>query len=146
MPCALSSVLTSRGARRFDASGGERPQLRPDLLNFKLCLPAAHRQEASPTGSVLQDPLLRELPALYFREYLAHALLHALIYQLRTGGVVAVLGGVRDRVAHPGEPALVDEVHDELELVDALVVRELRLVARLDEGVESRFEERGQPA
>src|SRR5215211_4316496 len=119
MPCAPSSVLTSSGARRFDALGGERPQFRPDLLDVEFGLPAAHRQESRQAGLILQNPLLRELPALDVREYVAHLFSDILVYELRPGGVVAVLGGVRDGVAHPGEPALVDEVHDQLELVDA---------------------------
>ena len=49
---------------------------------------------------------------------------------------VAVLGRVGDREAHPGEAALVDQVDDQLQLVQALVVGDLRLVAGLDERLE----------
>ena len=48
-------------------------------------------------------------------------------------GEVAVLGGVRDRVAHAGDALLVHQVDDQLELVQALEVRQARVVARLDE-------------
>ena len=47
----------------------------------------------------------------------------------RAGHVVAVLGGVADRVAHVAEAAAVHEVDDELQLVQALEVRDLGLVA-----------------
>ena len=41
---------------------------------------------------------------------------------LRPARVVAVLGGVADRVAHVVEPALIDQVDDQLQLVQALEV------------------------
>ena len=59
----------------------------------------------------------------------------------RPGDVVAVLGGVADRVAHVAEAAAVHEVDDELELVQALEVRDLRLVARLDQRLEAGLHE-----
>ena len=59
---------------------------------------------------------------------------------------VAVLGHVGDRVAHVPEAALVDEVDDELELVDALVVGDLGLVARVDEDLEAGLHQRGDAA
>ena len=55
----------------------------------------------------------------------------------RTGDVVAVLRGVRDRPALLGDAALDHEVDDELELVEALEVGDLGLVARLDERLEA---------
>ena len=51
--------------------------------------------------------------------------------------VVAVLGGVADRVAHVAQAALVDQVHDQLELVQALEIGDLRLIAGLDQRVEA---------
>ncbi len=51
-------------------------------------------------------------------------------------GDVAVLGGIADGIAHVRDPALVDEVHDELELVEALEVCHLGRVARLDQRFE----------
>ena len=59
---------------------------------------------------------------------------------------VAVLGDVGDGVAHVLVAALVEQVDDELQLVQALVVRDLRLVARGDERVEARLHERGDAA
>src|SRR5439155_4002607 len=51
-----------------------------------------------------------------------------------------------DAVAHVIEPALVDQVDDELDLVDALEVRHLRRIAGLDEGLKTGLDERGQSA
>jgi hypothetical protein len=94
-------------------------------------------RKLDPAGLVLQHPLLGPLARLDVREDAAHPLLYRVVYYLRPGRVVAVLGGVRDRVPHPGQPALVDQIHDELELVYALVVGELRLVPGLDERLEA---------
>ncbi len=46
------------------------------------------------------------------------------------GGVVAVLGGVADRVAHVVQAAAIHQVDDQLQLVQALEVGDLGLVAR----------------
>src|SRR5438105_257062 len=59
---------------------------------------------------------------------------------------VAVLRDVRDRVAHVLEAALVDQVDDQLQLVEALVVGDLGLVARLDERLEPGLDQRGGAA
>ena len=53
------------------------------------------------------------------------------------GGVVAVLGGVADRVAHVVQAAAIHQVDDQLQLVQALEVGDLRLVAGLDQRLEA---------
>src|SRR5581483_9736693 len=68
-----------------------------------------------------------------------HALAHAGLDDLRPGDVLAVLGVVRDRVVHRADAALVHEIDDQLELVQALEIRHLRCVARLDQGIEAGF-------
>src|SRR5215211_1428516 len=141
-----SWVLTSSGAGgRLDTLGRERPQLLSDLLHLRLGLPAAHREEARSPGLVLEHPVFGPLAALDIREDRTHPLSCGLVDDLRPRRVVAVLGGVRDRVAHPRKPALVDQVDDELELVYALIIGELGLVARLDERLESGREEGRKP-
>ena len=60
--------------------------------------------------------------------------------------VVAVLGGVGDREAHPGEPLLVHQVDDQLELVQALEVGHLGVIAGLDERLEAGLDELGGAA
>ena len=64
----------------------------------------------------------------------------------RPGDVVAELGGVAHAEAHEVEAAAVHEVHDELELVHRLEVRELGLVAGLHERLEGALDEGGRPA
>jgi hypothetical protein len=61
-------------------------------------------------------------------------------------GHVAVLGGVGDRVRIPWMPCLVHQVDDQLELVQALEVREARVVAGLDQGLEAGLDELGGAA
>ena len=61
----------------------------------------------------------------------------------RTGYVVAPLGGVGDGVAHVFEAAAVHEIDDQFELVEALEVGELGLVAGFYEDFEARFDEGG---
>ena len=60
--------------------------------------------------------------------------------------VVAVLGGVGDGVAHPGDAALVHQVDDQLELVQALEVGDLRGVAGLGQHLEAGLHQRGGAA
>ncbi len=72
---------------------------------------------------------------------LLHLRPNARVDDPRADRVVAVLGGVGDGVPHVRQPALVDEVDDELHLVHTLEVRDLGLVARVDERVEARLHE-----
>ena len=112
-------------------------QLFADTLDEMLLALALQRVEHGAVGHVLQDPLARELATLDLGEQLAHGLAHVLVDDARAAREVAVLGGVADAVAHPGDALLPHEVDDELELVEALEVGDLRLVAGLDERVEA---------
>ena len=60
--------------------------------------------------------------------------------------VVAVLGGVADRVAHVVEAAAVHEIDDQLQLVQALEVGDLRLIAGLDQRLEAGLDQRADAA
>ena len=60
-----------------------------------------------------------------------------LVDDLRADRVRSVLGGVGDRVVHALDAAFPDQVDDQLQLVQALVVGDLGLVARLDERLEA---------
>jgi hypothetical protein len=64
----------------------------------------------------------------------------------RPGHVVAVLRRVRHRPALLGDPALVHQIDDQLELVQALEVRDLGLVTRVDQGLEACLDECGRAA
>src|SRR4051794_39633354 len=78
---------------------------------------------------VVGEELLRERAAPDLLEDRAHPLARAVVDDPRSAREVAVLGDVGDRVAHVLEPALVEKVDDQLQLVQALVVRDLGLVA-----------------
>src|SRR6266508_1789365 len=94
----------------------------------------------------LGDPLAGEGAVLNLAEHLAHALADVLVDHDWAAGVVAVLGRVRDREAHVREAALPHEVHDQLQLVQALVVGDLGLIAGLDERLEAGANELGHAA
>ena len=64
----------------------------------------------------------------------------------RAAGVVAVFGRVRHAVAHVGEAALVEQVDDQLQLVHALEVGHLGLVARFDQRLEAGLHQRARAA
>src|SRR6266545_2862029 len=96
--------------------------------------------EVGPALVVLLDPFAGERPRLDLAEDAAHLGPDRLVDHPRPAGVVAVLGGVRHRVAHPRQPALVHEVDDQLQLVQALEVGDL------DQGLEAGLDERGRAA
>ena len=66
-----------------------------------------------------------------------------LVDDLRPRVVVAEFGRVRDGEAHPLQPALGDQVDDQLHLVQALVVGNFGLVPRLDKHLPAGLDERG---
>src|ERR1035437_8268515 len=69
-----------------------------------------HGQKVLAPGLVLFDPLPRELAGLDLGKDLPHFGARLLIDYARPACVVAVLGGVRNREAHVGEAAFLDEV------------------------------------
>ena len=62
----------------------------------------------------------------------------------RAARQVAVLGGVADELVHLGEAALVQQVDDQLQLVQALVVGDLGLIAGLDQRLEALHHQLGR--
>ena len=75
-----------------------------------------------------------------------HVLLDTRVDDPRTRHVVAVLGCVRNAPALLGDAAFVHEIDDELELMQALEIRDLRLVASLDEGLKAVHDELARAA
>src|SRR5215218_7460378 len=126
--------------------GHHRSELAAHALELRTAGLAAHREEVGEAGIGLGQPLLGEGAVLDLRQDLAHALANALVDDPGAAQVVAPLGRVGDRVAHPGQAALVDQVDDQLELVQALEVRDLRLVAGPHQRLEPGLDERGDPA
>src|SRR6185503_10559294 len=126
--------------RRLDP-GHHLAQPTAHLLDGVVGVTLSHREEAGAMRLVLQHPLPRELAGLDLGEDLLHLGLGPIVDDARPAGVVAVLRGVRDRVAHVGEAALVEQVDDQLHLVHALEVGDLGLIARLDEGLVGRLDQ-----
>src|SRR6266404_245752 len=79
-------------------------------------------------------------------KYGAHVLPHVLVDDVRADRVRAVLGRVGDRVVHPLDPALPDQVDDQLQLVQALVVGDFGLVTGFDERLEAELDQLGDAA
>src|SRR5690349_16225895 len=92
------------------------------------------------------DEALGERTVLDVGEHVLHVLLHLRGDHARAGDVVAELGGVGDRPALLGDAALVHQVDDELELVEALEVGDLGLVAGLGQDLEAVLHELGGAA
>src|SRR5437763_3341992 len=118
-----------------------RAQLGADLLDLVVLGRAPVLVEVGTAVLVLGDPLVGEASVLDLVEDAAHLGLGLLVHDAGTSGVVAVLGGVRDREVHARDAVLVHEVHDQLQLVQALEVRRLRLVAGAHEGLEAGLDE-----
>src|SRR5690606_14094000 len=70
-----------------------------------------------------------------------HVLLDTRIDDPRARNVIAVLGGVGHRPALLGDATLPHEIDDQLELVQHLEVGDLRLVASLNERLETVLDE-----
>ena len=61
-------------------------------------------------------------------------------------GQVAIFGGVADRKAHIVEPALLDQVHNHLEFVQALEIGHFRGIAALHQGLKGGLNQGGYAA
>src|SRR5262245_18164762 len=121
--------------------GHHLAQPRADLLDRQLRGHAPARKQRRRAGAVLGNELLGVLARLDAVQHFLHALARALVDDLGTRHVLAVFGVVGDGVVHGADAALVHEIHDELELVQALEVRHFGGVARLDQRVEAGLHE-----
>ena len=106
----------------------------------------AGRLERGLVDLVLEHPVAGELARLDVGQDALHLGLRLGRDDARAGDVLAVLGGVGDRVVHVGDAALVDEVDDQLHLVQALEIGHLGRVARLDQGLEAGLDELDEAA
>src|SRR6478736_1482998 len=122
-----------------------RAEVGADLLDLVVLVLLAQPAEVLAARVLDRDPLGRERAALDVGEDILHRRLRPLGHA-RAGEVITGRRGVADAEAHEVEPAAVHQVHDQLELVHRLEVRELGLVARLDERLERRLDERGDAA
>src|ERR1017187_2807100 len=101
----------------------------------------AHGEELVAARLVLGDPVPGKFAGLDFGEDLFHFGARLLVHDARTAGVVAVFGGVANTVAHVAEAALLNEVDDEFEFVEALEVGDLGSVSGFDKGLEAGADE-----
>src|SRR5262249_5924530 len=112
------------------------PELPSHLLDRMLGRHAATRQQRRGAGAVLEDEAARVFSALDTRQSSAHRILGCRRDNRRPRDVLAVLGVVRDPVVHVPDAALVHEINDQLELMQALEVRHLGRVTCFDQNLE----------
>src|SRR5690349_3868147 len=115
-PLGQTTSQPSASSRALDVvrvlllPGEVRADFLADDLDRVLSTLLTQRQELGGAGVLVSDEAAREGAALDVREDLLHVLLHRRVDDARTGDVVAVLSGVRDRPTLLGNAALVDEV------------------------------------
>ena len=100
--------------------------------------------ESLASSIALGNPLVGKLATANFFEDLAHLVLGGRVDDARTARHVAVLRGVRNRVAHASDAFFVHQVDDQLHFVQALEIRHLWLITGLDESFVSSHHERGE--
>src|SRR5262249_32727016 len=122
--CACRSpALASRGVGEGTVDPGHQPaQPGADLLDGMLFSLGAQLGEVRPAVVILGDPLAGEAAVLDLGEDPAHLVFDLRCDDSRPPGEVAVLGGVGDRVTHPGDAALINQIDDELDLVQAFEI------------------------
>jgi hypothetical protein len=95
---------------------------------------------------VLGDPLTREFAVLDFLQNLLHFFLRATIHDARAASEIAVLRRIGNVLVHFGESAFVQQVHDQLQLMQAFVVRDFRLIAGFDQRLPALHNQLGRAA
>src|SRR6266536_2370431 len=143
---AIRTKAMARSVLRPAEPGHHRPQRPADLLDLVVAGLGAQAAEVGPAGVVLGHQLAGEGAGADLLEDAFHLRPDGAVDDPRPAGVIAVLGGVGDRVAHVAEAALVEQVHDHLELVEALEVGDLGLVAGPDKRLEAGLDERAGAA
>src|SRR5574343_1590480 len=92
-------------------------------------------------GAAFQDEHLGVFTGLDALQGIAHGFTGFGVDDFRTGHVLAVFGVVRDRVVHVGDAALVHQVDDQLQFVQALEVGHFRGVASFNQGFEAHLDQ-----
>src|SRR5277367_1406986 len=116
------------------------------LLDRVGLLALARGVEPRPPRFVFCNPFSCVLTALNFAQHAAHGLSRFVRDQLRSAGVVAVLGGIADGIPHVVQAPAVHQIHNQLQLMHAFEVSDLRLVSSLDQGFKAGFYERAYAA
>ena len=101
----------------------------------------AHLLEVRSAGFVFGDPLFRERAVLDFGQDLLHGLANTRVDDSRTAAVVAVLGSITYGITHVAEAALIEQIDDQLQLVQAFEVGDLGLITCFNQRLESRLHE-----
>ena len=114
------------------------------MLDLMIALPLALGVKPAALGFARQ--LVRVRAGANLGEHLPHHVLRFGGDDARSAAVVAVLGGVADRVAHEAEAAAIHQIDDQLQLVQALEVGDLRLIPCLDQRFETGGDERADAA
>src|SRR5581483_11078728 len=145
-------LLFERRGRRFRThihrveEGHHAAQACAHFFEQLVLLTVAHRIEPGTTLLVFRYPLAGVSAVADFIQNMAHFGTRLVGDNARAAGVVAVLGGITHRVAHVIEATAIDEINDQLQLVEALEVCDLGLIARLHERLESGLDERAHAA
>src|SRR5882672_571389 len=126
--------------------GHHGAQLLADFFDRVLLFFLAQRGKLLAAGFVLCNPFFGEAAVLDAGEYLLHFHLRLVIHENATTRQVAILSGIRNRVAHAAESAFINQVDDQLHLVAALKVRNLGSVARFHQRLKALLDQRSQSA
>ena len=129
------------GVQRVLHPGHEVAQLRAGLLDLVAGVLGAQALQLLVAVLDVGDEALGEGAVLDVGQDVLHALLGVGVDDARAGEVAAELRGVGHRVVHVGDAALEHQVNDELQLVQALEVRHLRLVTGLDQHLETNLDQ-----
>ncbi|EKD61954.1 MAG: hypothetical protein ACD_54C00008G0001 [uncultured bacterium] len=98
-------------------------------------------------NGVFQHEVAHEFAGLDVRQHSFHAGFGFVVGQNpRAGDILAILGGVRDRVIHVGDAAFIDQVNDQLHFVQALEIGHFRLVACFNQRLEPHADQLNQAA
>src|ERR1700734_3462856 len=130
-----NSVLGVTGPSRFGRfqPGHAGAELSADFLDRVAEVGLHQLRVLAPPVLGLGNPLARELALLDFAEDLLHLPLGRLVHDARTAGEISILGRLADEAMHLGDAALMQQVDDELELVQAFIIGHRRLIAGLDQ-------------
>src|SRR5271169_1668501 len=132
--CASHTLSNSVRAPIDSSFAGFQPrhagaQLRADLLDRVRQIRFQQLRILAAAALVLGDPLTRKFTLLNLGENLAHFLLGRLVHHARSARQIAVLCGLADEAMHLRDAALMQEIDDQLELMQAFVIGNCGLVA-----------------
>src|SRR5260370_26313993 len=100
-------------------------------------LAMARAEEIGAALFVFFNPFFGEAAVANLRENFAHFLARFLGDDSRSGGIVALLGGVAHGIAHIAEAAAINQIDDVFQFVEALEISDFALIAGLDQCLET---------